>query len=51
MSLKSVYAIVACVYFCDRIFNFFFSLKTMPRHVRPILFHFCHWDETHIVAK
>ena len=28
MSLKAVYALVACVYFCIRIFNFF-SLKTI----------------------
>ena len=25
MGLKAVYALVAFVYFCDRIFNFFFS--------------------------
>ena len=27
MGLKAVYALVAFVYFCNRIFNFFFSLK------------------------
>ena len=27
VSLRAVYVLVACVYFCNIIFNFFFSLK------------------------
>ena len=43
MGLKAVYALVAFVYFCARIFNFF-SLKTINDKACPsILLHFCHW--------
>ena len=42
MSLKAVYALVACVYFCISICNFFL-LRLMSRYVCHILLHFCHW--------